>query len=1208
MRILSFTLGFIFFLSINTFGQLPPPGGGGGSGSTVNELIPEVNSITNVPQSPEVAAFEQYGNVPVSMYTGTAGVSIPIGVISGRETSMPVTLTHDGMGVKVEGQSTWVGYGWNMAVGGVVSRQVSGLPDGIMSGKNVLNNLGMINYLKNNYVVQNTYHPEQTLTDYFNLLKDNNDQKTDIQPDLFHVNVNGISGTIVIDYSTMTPYCIDNPKLKVEFVDVFPNSNEMNIISWKVIDENGTEYLFNKLEKTRHDYDGPGQQFSREYTSSWHLGSITSANRKDYITFQYFTDPYWSNDVYISRGPSTVSFSPGAGSGGNTCSTGLNYSHSPDNYYNIKQVYLSSVIVNGKTAASFIRDNIQRRDKPGSYRLKEIKLLNAHDGGQTQRAVLNHGYFGNQSYVNGGLSKEYNKLKLNSVSLYGNSNSSTPNVYSLEYENPNATPPNTSYAMDYWGYYNGQTSNSTLIPAQSINGTSLSGANRDPSLTHSKIGSLKKIHYPTGGHTEFNYSLNYAVPSTSSNNLSSTIEVSTGVINYTGGINPNNPYNYCDDGMVGYPEGDDGLFYIDRTINNAVPERLELRFNVSGSPAPGLQEVIIYRSGNGCVLVNGPNGPVNFCDTGVAQDYCELFNATNNPDIVYWQNFGATSTNTINVNISSWQDGTYRVLSINNSASVNVQVDYIEEQTINNSGSSGSLAARGGLRVVKTIDRTTSSTSSDAVTKYYFYDDLSKVTEPITESVLLSTSASSGIEHLPMSFHSLSSHTRPSWETPQVCESVIRHARNTRRSAGAGLAYSTVSEVTYKNGQFNGYSVYNFHNDSETVSPAPLPKAKLLNGETETVRVYDSEHNLLTKTVNSHSIVSDPAVYPLNSSGIQFNYNGTTRGIKIKHTNNFSTYAYFYMPWEVGGNNGSLWPPFCSSPNYDCAALDTWTDYDYTVINHIVRWKQTNGSISYQYYDTGDVITSSVHDYTHHVNPNWINLFPTKTTATTSDGDIVENIFYYANNSSQMSGVSVADKNLINDLYLKNQIGKVIRTERYRKDGPTNKLLFTQQTLFKNESNSRILEKSILTSKGSNALGERLVIHDYDEHGNAVEVSKADGTKVVMLYGYNHTLPIAQIINTTYADALSALGQSNLNYLQNYSDAQIRTEIDKIRNHSSMTNAHVTTYTHKPGIGMTSMEDPKGLIQYYYYDGHNRLEYVKDKDQKILSKNTYNLN
>ena len=57
---------------------------------------------------------------------------------------------------------------------------------------------------------------------------------------------------------------------------------------------------------------------------------------------------------------------------------------------------------------------------------------------------------------------------------------------------------------------------------------------------------------------------------------------------------------------------------------------------------------------------------------------------------------------------------------------------------------------------------------------------------------------------------------------------------------------------------------------------------------------------------------------------------------------------------------------------------------------------------------------------------------------------------------------------------------------------------------------------------------------------------------------------------------------------------------------ASLPNAVVTYYTYDPLIGVTSVTDPRGQRIYYEYDNLNRLEFVRDNQGKILSKNEYN--
>jgi len=179
----------------------------------------------------------------------------------------------------------------------------------------------------------------------------------------------------------------------------------------------------------------------------------------------------------------------------------------------------------------------------------------------------------------------------------------------------------------------------------------------------------------------------------------------------------------------------------------------------------------------------------------------------------------------------------------------------------------------------------------------------------------------------------------------------------------------------------------------------------------------------------------------------------------------------------------------------------------------------------------------------------------------------------------------------------------------------SDELMSLQRTNFK-ESSGFIVPETIQTLKGeyhstNNPLQERIEYHDYYSSGNVKEVSKTNGTHVVYIWGYNKQYPIAKIENASYSQLSSQVAN-----LQSKSDADndrtigssgneglLRTSLENLRN--SLVNAMVTTYTYDPLIGVTSITDPKGQTIYYQYDDFGRLEFVKDQDGNILSKNQY---
>ncbi len=79
--------------------------------------------------SPTAAALGKYGDIPVSYHTGIPQISVPIYQISQGSLSMPISLSYHASGLRVSETASWVGAGWSLNAGGVITRTVRGAPD-----------------------------------------------------------------------------------------------------------------------------------------------------------------------------------------------------------------------------------------------------------------------------------------------------------------------------------------------------------------------------------------------------------------------------------------------------------------------------------------------------------------------------------------------------------------------------------------------------------------------------------------------------------------------------------------------------------------------------------------------------------------------------------------------------------------------------------------------------------------------------------------------------------------------------------------------------------------------------------------------------------------------------------------------------------------------------------------------------------------------
>lgn len=298
-----------------------------------------------------------------------------------------------------------------------------------------------------------------------------------------------------------------------------------------------------------------------------------------------------------------------------------------------------------------------------------------------------------------------------------------------------------------------------------------------------------------------------------------------------------------------------------------------------------------------------------------------------------------------------------------------------------------------------------------------------------------------------------------------------------------------------------------------------------------------------------------------------------------------------------------------------------YSDYvcDFQYIKKIIKF-----NIS-KYYETNGVyqLTKSIektidngtfveleHNYTYTTSK--ATLLKNKTVKL-SNGDVNKEEYTYPFELSGTINNILTDKNVI-----ENHIEK--------KDFLNDEQLFLEEHIFKynipgyiNNGDVPLLQETKKTKKNSEEFSN-LSIVKYDMFGNPLETSKEGGMHSIYVWGYNGQYPIAKIENATYNDLMIFKYQNGGNHLAPIYNASnsdddrtigntgkegvLRQQLQKLRD--AFPKALITSYTYDPLIGVTSITDPRGETIYYEYDEFNRLQFVKDADGNILSKNEYN--
>lgn len=413
--------------------------------------------ITNfVPPSPNASSLGQYGETPVSYYTGTPAINIPLYEVKSRNLSIPVSLSYHASGIKVNQRSGDVGLGWALNAGGVITRTIVGKADEHSS----------LGFRAIASMLKDFREDEMTYDERMIFLERCAGGVYDTKPDIYYYNFLGYSGKLVFDEKGQA-LLIPHRKMTVEF----------GALGGLVTTANGTRYYFGDTE---YSSVSSGEE-STEGITAWYLSKIVSV-QGDTINFSY-SEPYRVRyDLYQGEIQKKLI----DGNSPIDCSQDILPVQS-DGTYDADKIDLEEIST-ASTKVKFIRT-------PGGLgeqqNLTAIEVYDRQDLINPIRSFdLHYGSFG-----------QY-RPRLDSLQELAGNLTKPPHRF---YYNDIDLPEYGSKAQDHWGYYNGKSTNQYLIPRQETASDFMVGAERTPDPSYSIASLLEEIHYPTGGSTVFEY-------------------------------------------------------------------------------------------------------------------------------------------------------------------------------------------------------------------------------------------------------------------------------------------------------------------------------------------------------------------------------------------------------------------------------------------------------------------------------------------------------------------------------------------------------------------------------------------------------------------------------------------------------------------------------------------------------------------------------
>lgn len=480
-----------------------------------------------IPPSPNAASIGKFGDIPISYYTGTASISSPLYTVTEGKIQVPISLNYHPSGIKVADEASQVGLGWALNAGGVVSRTVMGEDDFEAQKYFSTQHPLPLNHIPLELIQVGVTVPNQQQLSNYKILNPQNQVldyplyteqgfPSEYEPDHFSFSFPGGGGKFFItrDKKVLMEEKSDIIVKMIEDPALASADDGLNI-SWEITTTDGTKYIFDEIET----YYIPASNVPKRHVSSWFLKKIKPYTGLE-VNFEY---QKILNAKNYPQG--SISETVEAYKFGTECnnldqpSSGISPSapvRAPAKY--METVYLDKIIFsNGHVKFNYG----DREDLFWDKKLENVEVYrNAVPGPELhKRMTLNYSYFDcdlDADFVGtseGSISKRLKLLSIDEVVPTGE------NIRQFEYEYYEGQyntilPAKTSFAIDHWGYFNGRSSNTSLIPKfDNYVSTEplayyygiMTGNERNADPTYSKAYSLKKIKYPTGGYTQLDY-------------------------------------------------------------------------------------------------------------------------------------------------------------------------------------------------------------------------------------------------------------------------------------------------------------------------------------------------------------------------------------------------------------------------------------------------------------------------------------------------------------------------------------------------------------------------------------------------------------------------------------------------------------------------------------------------------------------------------
>ena len=1146
--------------------------------------------------SPTAASLIKYADIPVDNHTGIPEIEIPLYTLKNGPLELPIGLSYHAGGIRLEELASWVGLGWSLNAGGVITRTVRGTPDEngtaeySKNEKSHLSNNGYNNY----YFKPDTQSPLTTGdVAWFN---DIDNGVMDGEPDLFFFNFNGNTGKFYFN-DDGRPILLPESDYKIDYFFI---SGALSIRKFIITTPDGIKYHFgmtddvndvDPIEKTHNFYMGEDNLFytgTNNTISTWYLNKIVSADNKFTITFNYVAEQYSYKSV---QGKTyTGATYPGSGN-----------SHSKYYGHWVQGVRLQSIVGSNVTInfdAGGARQDLADWQSAGSMNdvtnsdaksLGFIRISNTN--GDCKRFAFTYNYFESSSIGLNGVSGtsfvDLKRLKLSEVKQQrcDGTNSLPPHQFVYFDEQ---MPRRLSFAKDHWGYINGKANNDRLIPTfyEKLGSSGvfneIPGADRDSYWPEMRAGSLKKLIYPTGGFTEFEFEPNTTYLNYSKYDKVLSFSMSAGYTSSTTSVTETKTFT-----SAGFT-----VKMINATSGGTAYFTLPSPLSLSATPGQTAYSQGSVIGGTYQVTLQKPFGITGYGVSALVYEWVPT-NVQENKIV------GGLRIKTITHN-----DGE------GSSPTIVTNYDY----NLSNQQSSGHLYSRPNyVQIVRNdwlrdVGLHACCTGQAAYCSIYGYEQCSGDSYVVSPNSLRPMENTQGnhigynevkITQTNNGYKIFRYYGSNIWDNiyHDVADRVIE--LQVPQSNLLPSFPSAPPETDFKRGELKYEAAFNqsnqllresFYFPEYTENPIKTPALLTASGTyltglpafyklvtakktklTVQTRVFQPGVGYIENTIENFFSSSQ---HSQQSKKIETNSKAETIETFYKYASDFKPESCITIP------DGS------STYTSSCTACQTQFLADIGTAGH--------GTAYWKYWDYQKLLKclSEARKVFFAARKNYFN-----PAVSGSFANCVVNA--KASASTDLKPVFELQERFIDapiETYIKksnNLIGATF--SKYTYASSPNDMVYINSiqkininTPSSSFSNSGIQSNNLVKDSRYNDEGTVNI-----KDGNVIQSTAKDGIITSYIWGHNNTLPIVKGINvdyTTLNNAYNAVG-GNLN---------------SIRSQPSLSAAEIFTYEYRPGVGITKETDARGRSISYYYDAFNRLVLVRDHENKIVKKVCYN--